>query len=104
VDRTIEQFLNEIKLEGRASPSGFHWDQFYKFLKSRKTESAGDPPIPLILAASGESNARKHERLAQQLDWALRQGILEEAIRFLQQIPVERWNQGQLSKWHADTY
>ncbi len=65
VDRTIEQFLNEIKLEGRASPAGFHWHQFYKFLQSRKTESASDPPIPLILAASGESNARKHERLAQ---------------------------------------
>jgi hypothetical protein len=97
VDRTIEKFLNERKLEGRASPAGFHWHQFYKFLQSSKTENASDPPIPLILAAAGESNAKKHERLEQQLDWALRYGVLDEAIRFLQQIPVEHWNQGRLS-------
>lgn len=104
VSQTIEQFLNEKRLEGRSSPAGIHWHQFHQFLQSRKTESEGDPPVPLILGASGESNARKHERLAQQLGWALQHGILEEAIRFLQQIPVERWNQGPVSTWHAETY
>ena len=104
VDHIIEQFLNEIRLDGRSSPAGFHWHRFYEFLQSRKTESRGDPPVPLILAASGESNARKHECLAQQLEWASRHGILEEAIRFLHQIPVENWNRGALSTWHADTY
>ena len=86
MNQTIEQFPNEIRLEGRSSPAGIHWHQFHQFLQSRKTESEGDPPVPLILGASGESNARKQERLAQQLEWALQHGILEEAIRFLQQI------------------
>jgi hypothetical protein len=104
VNGTIEQFLNEIRLDGRSSPAGFHWHRFFEFLQTKKTESRGDPPVPLILAAAGESNARKHERLAQQLEWALRHSILEEAIRFLQQIPVDRWNRGPLSTWNTDTY
>ena len=50
VTQTIEQFLNEIRLEGRSSPAGIHWYQFHRFLQSRKTESEDDPPVNLIRA------------------------------------------------------
>lgn len=104
MDQRIEQFLGELKLEGRSSPAGLHWDRFYEFLQSRKTSDEDDPPVPFILGASGESNTRKHERLSQQLEWASRNGILAEAIQYLRETSVKQWNRGALSDWDKDTY
>ena len=104
MDSRIEQFLSEIKMEGRSSLAGLHWQRFYEFLRLRNIKEEDNPPIPLILGASGESNARKQERLAHQLEWASRHDILDEAIRYLREAPAEQWNRGALSDWDRDTY
>jgi len=103
-DPRIQQFLNTVKAEGRSSPAGTHWNQFFEFLCARSLPSRSTPPVPLILAASGESDDNKHTRLSSQLEWALENGCLEEAIRYLEGIPVEKWNSRALDKWQRESY
>ena len=67
-------------------------------------EDGPRPPVPLILAASGESDAAKHNRLRQQLEWADGHGFLPVALSRLAAIPPERWNSGSLGSWHTDNY
>ena len=103
-DSKIESFLNAIKAESRSSPAGVYWQEFYAFLQTKKQEYQDDPPIPLILAASGESDASKHRRLSSQLEWATKNGCIDEAIRYLEDIPNEQWNSGTLEQWEQDSY
>jgi len=101
----IERLLSTLKAEGRSSPDGIHWQQFFEFLKGKKQAvSKENPPVPLILAASGESNASKHRRLASQLAWAMENDCLEEAIHYLQNIPTSCWNSGPVNQWEQDSY
>lgn len=94
--KLIKTFLTEIKNEGRSSPAGMHWDNFFNFLKKFKSPNEPDPPKPLILAASGESDTSIHNRLKRQLEWALEHHCLEEAIEFLKNISSENWNSGSI--------
>jgi hypothetical protein len=103
-DPRIERFLSAVKSAGRSSPAGLHWHEFYEFLRARKQTGLGDPPVPLILAASGESSASKHSRLSGQLEWALENGCIDEAIRYLERIPVEKWNSCLLDQWGRTSY
>lgn len=80
------------------------WQRFFDSLRARKGAGASDPPVPLILAASGESNSSKLERLAAQLDWAFDNGRLDEALTALQSIPPEQWNVGPFDGWDVDSY
>lgn len=62
-----QAFLDQVKSEGRSSPEGIYWHNFYEFLKARKVRpESSDPPVPLILAAASESDASKHHRLSSQ--------------------------------------
>ena len=103
-DTRIDDFLNSIKSEGRSSPEGNYWHEFYKFLQARATLGQARPKAPLILAASSESNRAKHARLRDQLEWANDAGCLEEAVTYLARIPVEHWNSGNLERWDEDSY
>jgi hypothetical protein len=100
----IERFLDSLKSEGRSCPTGLYWNQFYDFLCTRKLPERNAPPVPLILGASGEPDAAKHQRLSEQLKWALANDCLEEALRHLQSIPLEKWNASPLDKWHQHSY
>ena len=100
----ITDFLSEYRKKGLSSPTGNHWIDFYEFLKSHQTENHDKPLMPLILAASGESNTTKHHRLKDQLEWAKKVGILEEAIEKLIDIEESNWNRGPLDKWHEENY
>src|SRR5262249_3316485 len=104
LDPRIEGFLDSLKPEGRSSPAGGSWNQFYEFLLARKLPGRSEPPVPLILGASGEPDAAKHQRLCEQLRWALDNDCLDEAIRQLHSIPPERWNTSPISTWHQHTY
>ncbi len=101
---SIETCLGTLKAQGRSSPGGLHWQRFYELLLGHRGQGHGDPPVPLILAASGESDASKHNRLGDQLRWAEQSGCLTEAIRFLTVLPAENWNVGALANWHQDSY
>ena len=100
----IEAFLYEIKEEGRSSPAGMYWNDFFIFLKNFRNPEESDPPVPLILAASGESDASKHERLSVQLEWALDHHCLDEAIEFLNKLSRDQWNSGSLENWNKSGY
>lgn len=104
MDGSIEILLESLKSEGRSSPAGFHWQQFWEFLRSRKVAADADPPVPLILAASGASDRTKQEMLAAQLAWADKAGILADALVVLNAIPAEGWNQGSPERWNQDNY
>jgi hypothetical protein len=104
VDFRIDQFLNMIKAEERSSPAGMHWQEFYEFLQTKNLSNQRKPPVPLILAASAESDAAKHSRLSSQLQWALENGCLDEAIRRLLRIPADKWNSCPLDQWEQDSY
>lgn len=99
-----EVFLAALKTQGRSSPAGIAWAEFHRFLAQKRMADQPAPPVPLILAASGASNATKHERLAEQLKWADMNAILDEAIRYLEAIPTERWNVGSLESWTRENY
>jgi hypothetical protein len=103
-DPRIEQFLGGIKAEGRSSPAGTHWAEFYGFLQTRSKPGQEDPPVPLILGASGESNSKKHSRLRGQLEWALDNSCIAEAIGYLEKIPADQWNSSSRERWGRDSY
>jgi hypothetical protein len=103
-DQRIERLLSAIKAEERSSPAGIHWQEFYAFLMTKRQPGRKNPPVPLILAASCESDCSKHARLSSQLGWALDNDCLDEAIRYLEEIPVNQWNSCPLERWDDDSY
>ena len=101
-DPAVEAFLLELKVDGRSSPRD--WQRFFVFLRASKQYGQADPPVPLILAAAGESDASKHRRLAAQLQWATENGCAAAALDWLRRIPVEQWNACPPAQWNQDSY
>ena len=99
---TIENFLANLKAEGKSSPCD--WHQFHQFLTSKKLPGQPPPPVPLILAASDESNATKHIRLGEQLQWASINLCLDDVISYLKSISPEQWNTCSIEDWYKDSY
>jgi len=97
-------FLDSIRREGKSSPSGMDWSEFHQFLARHKKQDAAEPPMPLILAASGESAHNKHRRFGRQLQWAIDNGCLQRALDYIASIPDEKWNQCGPDKWFEDNY
>jgi hypothetical protein len=103
-DSRIDRFLSAIQAEGRSSPTGIHWHEFYAFLQTKTSPGKNKPPPPLILAASGESDRTKHGRLRSQLEWASDNDCVDQAIRYLKELSGDRWNRGPLEGWDKDSY
>jgi hypothetical protein len=100
----IEQLLSQLQSEGRSSPAGQSWGKFHAFLSTHQSEKSGRPPLPLILAASGESNATKHSRLRDQLDWAAAQGLLPAALAWLDSLSPTEWNTCSSDHWNKTSH
>lgn len=101
----IDDFLERIKTEERSSPEGQHWLAFHDLLcRHARRVGAERPPVPLILAASGESDNSKHRRLAEQLRWAQANGFLSEALGFLSDLQPNQWNLGTAENWYRSSY
>ncbi len=95
-----QEFLARIKSEGRSSPVGKHWADFHDLLWNHQEAGVAErPPVPLILAASGASNRAKHQRLSDQLDWAIASKIFNEAIAFLEKLEIDNWNHVTPDNW-----
>ena len=103
-EASITDCLALSKAEGRLSPAGMHWLKFHDLLVKRRKSSGGEPPLPLILAAASESDANKHHRLAQQLEWASDNHCLDDALVFLNNLPHETWNIASPEQWCLDNY
>ena len=100
----IDAFLIQIKSEGRSSPTGRHWQDFGKWLEKQEPNQIEKPPMPLILAASGASDATKHDRLREQLLFAERNGFLLGAIKWLNDLESDSWNHSSESNWHKSFF
>lgn len=101
----INDFLERIKSEGRSSPAGWQWERFHKLLCRHGCRVGSErPPVPLILAASGEANSSKHQRFAEQLYWAQANGALTEALEFLAELRPDQWNHSTAENWHRSAY
>ena len=104
-DTQIAEFLEAMKSHGHSSPAGRHWDVFYKLLCQLAAQgNSTRPPIPLILAASGESDEAKHGRLREQLRWVKANGHLVAALAFLQKLDSSNWNHGTAKDWDQSSY
>jgi len=98
-------FLAEIKAKGLSSPAGMHWERLKEYILKYADNHDGDKLLnPLILGASAESHAVKHERLSAQLDWAEKHGSLKEALCYLKTLSDDKWNQSFGNDWNADYY
>ena len=98
------EYLRERAAAGYSSPTGSHWANFWSFLKKQKEASGEDPMRPLILAASGESDATKHRRLEEQLRWAADQACLAAALEFLKSLDNTAWNHCPEDQWATESY
>ncbi len=99
------EFLKEIKQKGYSSPAGIHWDRLCKtIIKYADNPSNEKLPNPLILGGSIASHAVKHERLAEQLEWAENHGCLNEAITFLKLLLKDegKWNISNGTDWDEE--
>jgi len=95
----ITAYLARCRNAGRSSPDGSAWHDFWTRLSAAKPAGMSNPPVPLILAASGESHGSKHRRLREQLEWADRSGLLDLALSWLSAVPPDKWNVAGLDDW-----
>lgn len=100
----IDRFLDQIRSEGRSSPAGQNWQRFWNWLVDHAPAGAGRPPAPLILAAAGESDAVKHDRLRAQLIFAHEHCFAEKAIHWLTALSPDHWNRGSAATWHRSNH
>ena len=97
-------WLERIKSEHRSSPTGSAWYDFYKRLYQTAPNAKNKPLMPFILAASAESAASKFGRLREQLRWAYDHGVLDDAIRWLDECPLEKWDTCPPHQWGMSFY
>jgi len=95
----IEEFLNEMKSKGCSYPE--NWTDFEAFLKKHKKDEQPNPPVPLILAASVESAAHKHQRIKEQIAWAAEAGIEKEAMEELKSYGEDSWGKCTEENWYT---
>ncbi len=105
IEEKKQEFLARIKSGGRSSPVGKHWADFHDLLWNHQEAGVAErPPVPLILAASGASDRAKHQRLSDQLDWAIANECFDEAIAFLEKLEIDNWNLGMPDNWDDEFY
>lgn len=91
---TIESLWAYCTANHRLVPMPKHWNELYSMLiGTRRTPSGGnEPPLPLILAAWHHTMPiEKQLRFKEHLEWAKRQGQLDEVGRFLRSLDEVSW-------------
>ncbi len=101
---TAEDWLEQLQSQDRSSPDGFVWHQFWEWLAEAAAPRDGEPPMPFILAAAGESAKRKIDRLREQLRWAHDRGRLAAALRWLDARPPRAWHICSPDRWELSFY
>lgn len=68
------------------------WNELYNLLPERRQVGAGwEPPLPLILMASYESDMSKMNRLQVHIEWAAAHDALHQVADYLRGLPEEEW-------------
>jgi hypothetical protein len=91
---TLESLWKYCTANNRLVPMPPEWNKLYGMLKNTRQKPSGgwEPPLPLILAAWHHSMPiEKQLRFKEHLDWAEREGQLEEVSQFLRSLPENQW-------------
>ena len=78
----------------RLVPNPSKWNEVYGILKHKKQKSSGgwEPPLPLILVAWHHSMPiEKQLRFKEHIEWASKEGQLEEVYEFLIELKESDW-------------
>lgn len=88
-----DKYLRSLKRQGLASPAGHAWEQLRRLAeKDAKGLPVDRFPTPFVLHAhDNTSAAQKHQRLAEQLDWAERYRCLDTVLNYLCRLPANKW-------------
>lgn len=92
VMENFESLWKYCQKNNRAIPKD--WNRLYNKLKNKRQKSSGgwEPSLPLILAAWHETMPiEKQLRFREHLEWAEKQGQIEEIGRYLRELPEEAW-------------
>jgi len=101
---TAEAWLERTKAANRSSPIGYAWHEFWQWLERAAPTATRKPPVPFILAASGESASSKFNHLRDQLRWASDHGVLSGAIAWLDACPPDKWETRDAKRWGESFY
>lgn len=91
---TKEILLEYVKANNRVCPAPDSWNGLWKLLKNKKRKGGGwEPALPLILAAWWETSAiQKMFRFIDHIEWAEKNGQLEEITKYLFELKEEQWH------------
>lgn len=91
---TIDELLKEIQKNDRVCPQPEKWNELYQLLPNKKRKGNGwEPSVPLILAAWWDTPAMsKMLRLREHIEWASKEGCLDEIYNFLSELKEEDWH------------
>ncbi|MFI5165240.1 MAG: hypothetical protein ACHQQS_01325 [Thermoanaerobaculales bacterium] len=91
---TLDSLWEYCTQNSRLVPLPQQWNLLFQMLKNKQQKPTGgwEPPLPLILAAWHHSMPiEKQLRFKEHIEWAQRQGQLEEIGVFLRSIPEAQW-------------
>jgi hypothetical protein len=90
---TKDDLIKYCRDNGRVCPMPTRWNELWERLPNRKRVGAGwEPGLPLILAAWHDTPAiLKMVRLQEHIEWAEKNGALDEIGAFLRSLPEEDW-------------
>lgn len=90
---TLESALLLARKNNRVCPRPEQWAAFHAMLPARKTLRGSMPPPAPVLGGAWSVTPALTKRLTfrEQLEWAEREGMLEQAIGFLAALPEEDW-------------
>ena len=90
---TLEQTLKLTKENNRVCSLPQKWNQLYDMLPNKSRKGNGcEPSLPLILAAWDTPAISKMARLQEHIEWAAKQGVLEEVHNYLAALGEEEWH------------
>ncbi len=91
---TIEEVLKEIQKNDRICPQPGKWNELFEMLPNKKRKGNGwEPSLPLILAAWWDTPAMlKMLRLKEHIEWAFKEGCLDEVYKFLLSLSEKEWH------------
>jgi hypothetical protein len=90
---SVESLIEYCRDRGRVCPLPMPWHRLVELLANSE-HVTGRPPVPLILAAWSTPALGKMLRLEEQIQWAERRGLLEDAATFLRTLREEDWYHG----------
>jgi len=92
--KSLECLWAYCTANNRLVPMPPNWNDLFRMLKNKQQKPSGGwvPPAPLILAAWHHSMPiAKQLRFKEHLEWAEREGQLEEVSQFLHSLAENQW-------------